>query len=252
MKIVSFHLKGKMAHFRKYYSNSSCLTYLIPPRTTICGILAGILGMERDTYYQEFSLDNCNIAVGLKSPIKKRIFTMNLLKVEKNNDLNGSQPFHSQTPTEMVLPMNIRDGSLHYQIWVHHKNEEIMRALFNILGQSKYGYGSLFTPVSLGTAYNLGWIECEGEIEGSEKSNEEILEFHSVLPVRKLKDLSIDCEHDNLWLIREELPLEFDNDRRITEQGLGNVIISLDGKPLKARLENYVELSNYQRIVWLQ
>ena len=70
LKIFSFHLRGKMAHFRKYYSNSSALSYFIPPRTTVVGILAGLLGRERDTYYNEFSLKKCNIALAIQSPIK--------------------------------------------------------------------------------------------------------------------------------------------------------------------------------------
>ncbi|HBM79479.1 MAG TPA: CRISPR-associated protein Cas5, partial [Clostridiaceae bacterium] len=59
MQVISLHFKGKMAHFRKYYSNSSALSYFIPPRTTIIGIVAGFLGYERDTYYEDFSLENC-------------------------------------------------------------------------------------------------------------------------------------------------------------------------------------------------
>lgn len=44
MKALTFCINGKMAHFRKYYSNSSVLSYLLPPVTTVKGILAGLLG----------------------------------------------------------------------------------------------------------------------------------------------------------------------------------------------------------------
>ncbi len=63
MKITVFDLYGKFAHFRKFYTNSSSLTYLIPPRTTIEGIIAALLGYERDSYYDVLSVDKLNIAV---------------------------------------------------------------------------------------------------------------------------------------------------------------------------------------------
>ena len=63
MEILAFNIRGKFAHFRKFYSNSSALSYFIPPRTTIIGLIAGMLGLERDSYYEDFSLDNCDTGV---------------------------------------------------------------------------------------------------------------------------------------------------------------------------------------------
>jgi len=242
-----------MGHFRRYYSNSSSLTYSIPPRTTICGILAGILGMERDSYYEQFSVDNCDIAVALRSPIKKQIHTLNLLMVKSSNDLNGSQEFHTQTPTEMVLPANIRTGNLHYQIWVRHKKKEIMDALHEVLGKVDCGYGSAYMPVSLGTAYHLGWLEYEGKVEGVECCSEEVLEFDSVLAINLLRSLNLDSVTDKGYrFVREELPMEFDKDRRLTSKGMGDVLINLMAARIKAQVNGYIELAGNQRIVWLR
>ncbi|WP_027364932.1 CRISPR-associated protein Cas5 [Desulfotruncus alcoholivorax] len=256
MNILSFRLKGKMGHFRRYYSNSSSLTYSIPPRTTICGILAGILGMERDSYYEQFSVENCDIALALLSPIKKQIHTLNLLMIKSDNDLNGSQEFHTQIPTEMILPANIRSGELHYQIWVHHKNTHIMNVLHEVLGQADYGYGSRYIPVSLGTAYHLGWLEYDGIIKGVEcysEDAEDALEFDSVLPINCLKQLCLDAVEIGDRFIREELPLEFDKDRRLTANGMGDVLINLSASHIKAKVHSYVKLGELnQRIVWLK
>ena len=95
MKILTFRLQGKMAHFRRYYSNSSALTYTIPPRTTVIGIVAGLLGYPRDSYYDFFSLDHCRIALTIGSRLKKQMQKMNLLMIKSPNDLNGSQEYHS-------------------------------------------------------------------------------------------------------------------------------------------------------------
>lgn len=244
-----------MGHFRRFYSNSSALTYSIPPRTTICGLLAGILGMERDSYYDLFSIDNCDIAVALRSPIKKQIHKLNLLMVKSDNDLNGSQEFHSQTPTEMILPANIRTDVLHYQIWVHHRQKAIMNTLHAVLGQGHYGYGSLFTPVSLGLAYHLGWLEYDGILSGKEYCSEAACELDSVVPVKMLKTICFDnVTHKNIGyrLIREELPMEFDKDRRLTPNGMGDVIINLTSARIKAQVSRHVELTNNHRVMWLQ
>jgi len=252
MDVLSFHLKGKIGHFRRYYCNSSSLTYSVPPRTTICGILAGVLGMERDSYYEQFSLENCDIAVALRGPIKKQIQTLNLLMVKSNNDLNGSQEFHSQTPTELILPANIRTDALHYQVWVHHKETNIMDALHGILGKVDYGYGSAYIPVSIGTAYNLGWLEYGGKVEGIDRCSEEALEYDSVLPVILLKDLCLDNIPDEGYqFIREELPMEFDKDRRLTPRGMGDVLINLTAARIKAKMKRHVDLASNERIVWL-
>lgn len=252
MDVLSFHLKGKMGHFRRYYSNSSSLTYSIPPRTTICGILAGILGMERDSYYELFSVENCDIAVALRSPIKKQIYTLNLLKVESNKDLNGSQEFHTQTPTEMVMPANIRTGVIHYQIWVHHKKTDIMDELHEILGKVNCGYGSAFMPVSLGTAYHLGWLEYEGITEGVECYSKDVFDIDSVLPIRSLKNIHFNNITGNGYrFIREELPIEFDRDRRLTPKGMGDILINLTATRIKAQVNGHIELAGNQRIAWL-
>jgi CRISPR-associated protein Cas5h len=63
MDIIIFEISGKFAHFRKFYTNSSSLSYSVPSRTTVEGIIAAILGLERDTYYEKLSLDNCKIAI---------------------------------------------------------------------------------------------------------------------------------------------------------------------------------------------
>ncbi|MCB5267201.1 MAG: CRISPR-associated protein Cas5, partial [Candidatus Cloacimonetes bacterium] len=41
--ILELRLSGNLAHFRKFYTNASSLSYTIPPRTAICGLVASIL-----------------------------------------------------------------------------------------------------------------------------------------------------------------------------------------------------------------
>lgn len=253
MKVISFHLKGKMAHFRKFYSNSSALSYFIPPRTTICGIIAGILGIGRDEYYDDFSLDNCKVALASLKPTKKSIQKLNYLMVKSSNDLNGSQEHHSQTPTELIIPQNIRTGFIDYKIWVYHKKENIMTKLIDILKNQGCFYKSLGACMALGSAFNLGWIEFDGEYEGIEVKGLSDEPISSSVPVEKIKDIKLEkIQGTQCKLIKEEVPLEFDKDRCITSRGLKEVLTNIDGGSIPAVVDSFIRLNNKEIIVWME
>lgn len=252
MDIISFSLRGKMAHFRKFYSNSSVLSYFIPPRTTLIGIIAGILGYERDSYYEEFSLANCKITVASKMPIKKCMQKLNLLMVKSPRDLNGSAEHHSQTATELVIPQDIRKGFLDYQVYFYHNNQDIMVELFNKLTTYSHGYQSSGISVSLGTAYNLGWIDNSCMIEGEERKENQDKYIFSVIPIHKIKNIMLEgLKTTDYRLIKEEIPLEFNKERKITDNGLGNMLINLNGNPVLVNTDCYIELENGKTITWM-
>ncbi|MCK4260193.1 MAG: CRISPR-associated protein Cas5 [Halanaerobiales bacterium] len=249
MEVLSFHLKGKMGHFRRYYSNSSALTYTIPPRTTVAGIIAGILGMERDSYYDLFNLSNCNIAIGLGEPVRKIIQKMNLLMVKSVNDLNGSKENHSQCATEFVIPENIRSGEIDYKIWISHNDPNIMNKLRQSLEIQGGCYQSTGISVALGSAQNLGWIKYEGCSTGEVKKNDNAVFIDSVIPIDKIQELSI-FGNENAQLIKEELCLEFDMSRKITKDGKKFMIINKTGLPIKAVVHEYISINN-ENIIWM-
>jgi CRISPR-associated protein Cas5h len=255
MKVISFYLRGKMAHFRKFYSNSSALSYFIPPRTTICGILAGLLGLERDSYYGDFSIDNCQIALSVCKPLKKTMQKLNYLMIKSPNDLNGSQGHHSQTPLELVIPQNIRTQYVDYKIWVHHNNLEIMDKLEVLLGKenTSFFYKSNGACMGLGTAFNLGWIDFEGifEIEENQTSSEQLIS--SAIPVQKIEEIKIEnIINQQCKLIKEELPLEFDRNRCITERGLKEVLVNIESMYTPVVVDSFVKISTGESICWLE
>ena len=106
-RILSFKLSGKFAHFRKFYTNASSLSYLIPPRTVIIGLLASILKLPRDSYYNDFNEDNCKISVSISenTVIKKKMQSMNYLH-PKYYDLltkGKGEVTHSQCKLELLI-----------------------------------------------------------------------------------------------------------------------------------------------------
>lgn len=237
-----------MAHFRRYYSNTSALSYTVPPRTTLIGLFAGLLGYERDSYYEIFSTSSCHVAVGIRRPLKKQVQTLNLLKVESHNDLNASQIYHSQTPTEILMPADLPHGYLDYEVWFYHRHQDIMDQLAELINM-ELGYLSKGVSLALGTAQHIGWIEQAMMLEGSILESVEA-EIHSIIPVSKINKLQL-AEHDYpLQLLKEDLPIHFNVDRVLVSKG--DFIINMTGSPVKVNVSNAVQMSDGRFITWME
>ncbi|MBD3349854.1 MAG: CRISPR-associated protein Cas5 [Candidatus Lokiarchaeota archaeon] len=131
--ILIFDLEGKFGHFKKYYSNVSSLTYQIPPRTVLTGLIASIMGRyPRDTYYEIFSPQNCKLSVRVISPVRKHIECLNY---KKNNGVS------TQVRLEILLPMKEK---IVYRIYFTHFDDKIIAALKQKLLDSDLGYGIYF------------------------------------------------------------------------------------------------------------
>jgi len=66
MKLISFRLNGYIAHFLRAEASASALSYPVPPRTVILGILGAILGLSKDE--PQVVLEPANIAICGKVP----------------------------------------------------------------------------------------------------------------------------------------------------------------------------------------
>ena len=62
-RCVSFTVRSTWGHFKRVGRSVTKQTYRIPPRTTVAGMLAAIVGAERDSYYDIFGADNAAIAI---------------------------------------------------------------------------------------------------------------------------------------------------------------------------------------------
>src|SRR5208283_366261 len=61
MDVVTFSWKAKYGHFLRAEANVNGLTYPVPPRTAVLGLLAAILGIEKDGL--PTNLDGAMVAV---------------------------------------------------------------------------------------------------------------------------------------------------------------------------------------------
>jgi CRISPR-associated protein Cas5h len=66
MNVVCFTYRGKFGHFLRAEANANGITYPVPPRTALLGLLGAILGLSKDTP-QEI-LAEARLAVGGEVP----------------------------------------------------------------------------------------------------------------------------------------------------------------------------------------
>ncbi len=227
MNLLIFDIVGKTAHFRKYYTNSSSLSYYFPPRTAISGLIAGIIGMKRDTYYEIFASDKTKIAISIKTPLRKIIQTINYVWAENPNELNLSKGQHTQVPLEIVLPVSLED-SLCYRVFFSHSTQEILNKALLAIKEQKPVY-----PSYLGISEFIANIEFVDYVSSISEEKGEV-DLDSVLNIKYLENGRL-IPYENSIYIKEMMPFEFDKERNLINSPEHFVAEILNGK-IKAQL----------------
>jgi len=143
-KVLSFRLSGRFAHFRKFYTNSSSLSYLIPPRTVIIGMLASVMEYKRDSYYDVFTPEKFRISASVApgTMIRKQMQSMNYLHDTYYKVLAGGSGkfsgFHSQCKLELLIPGK---KDIAYTVYVGVWDKDALKVLEEI--ESKIRIGDL-------------------------------------------------------------------------------------------------------------
>jgi len=239
--LLIFDLKGPFAHFRSFYTNSSSLSYCCPPRTVVMGIVGGILGLEKDSYYEDFSCERCKIAVSLRLPLRKVMQTVNYVNTKQSE--GGERAVNlsagrTQIPLEIILPPP-GNAFLVYRIFFHHPAFEAR--LRELLREGK----AVFPPY-LGVTEFIAKAEFVDFIEGENiresNSDFQYVEIHSVLPVSKLEREGLLLEEGKQY-IKELMPVEFNSQR---EARTANFFYERKGESVKARLRGKYHQITYK------
>jgi CRISPR-associated protein Cas5h len=228
IRLTVFEVSGFFAIFRKHHTTTSTLSYSFPPRTTVLGLLAAILGYERDSYYSIFSPELCRVAVQVKSPVRHMTNTVNYLmtdgktpNIKMLRGLKGRMPVH----VDVLLSGQNAPSQLSYRIFFNHNNENIQNELTERLAQGKFAY-----PPYLGTANNLADIRYIGLAEAEVYKPEGEIEISTVLRSSAL--VMLNYLGGTRILIEELVPTSFDEDRRPGKTE--TYIYEAEGKAFKA------------------
>lgn len=206
--MIVFDVMSKFASFKKFYTNSSSMSYIFPPRTTLEGIIASIMGYDFDSYYERFNFKNSLISVSLKSSIRTYIGTLNYIRIidfgAYNNMFKKKGYGYTQIPFEILLP---EDFSKNIVFRIYFKSEDpIMNELEERIKNKKPVY-----PISLGNANMLGTINFIANAEISKINDEN--KFISVVSPSPLKYINSICMADDIHIQRDIFPVSFDNNR---------------------------------------
>ncbi len=242
--LISFEIKGKFAHFRPFYTNASSLSYYFPPRTTIIGIIAGILGMERDSYYEIFSSENLDISIEILTPIKKSIFTVKYYRT-KEGDLSIKKFLRGveDYPTSIEVLMPINHEFLSYRIYLNFRNNsKIEEDLWKILESNQVKYAPY-----LGISEFLAFIENPKKFEEIKEKTDII---HSVIPYDYYDYIDIS---ENDFLILDKMPVDFLMDGNIRKiKRTNDFIVNPLGKPIKLKQDIEAIKCENKFILWMK
>lgn len=232
-KIIAFDIWGRYAHFKKIYVTTSALSYGVPFKTSVYGMIGALIGLDnRDNKYLEFfNESNCKIGIQLINPIKFQRININL------SDKPGPIG-QNRKPTMMEYVTNP-----YYRIFLWHSDNEVCEKLIQHLENKT----SVYTPV-LGLAHCIANFKMKGVAETSSKEGMGLID--TVIPKSQLLDFDQSYWTENKFHIQEQdmYPLEMDKQREVTKRD--SILFDLNGNKVKADVEKYHQVTldneNYQ------
>lgn len=244
MEVLSLDIEGKFAHFRKFHGNNTAMSYSIPPRTTVIGILAAILGEPKDSYYESFRHKDLKIGIRVLSDIKKSFHRLNYLKITSSGDFGGKNG-RIQTPFEVVTAHDIKSGMVKYRFYISPGEEtEIYDRLKKALTDAERQF-NLSLGIAGFTAF-ISKVEIQEAIEQNTSSKWIIM--HSACNSEEVSEIDFpnDAEFRFNHVEEELLPADFiggDKGREVYR--MNRVIFATKDFPVKVVLNGkYYQLSS--------
>lgn len=156
---LSFELAGPWAHFRRVEGNVVKQTYRVIPRTTAAGLVAAILGLPRDSYYDLFSPETSAIAIEPQTDLRTMNMPMNTLSTTDSS----MTTVPSRGEVKITLPDPTKPRQQHnYEVLVE------PRYRLDLWLEDDRQYEALKERLESGEAYyvpSLGLSEHLAEIE---------------------------------------------------------------------------------------
>ena len=247
-ELLIFDISGEYGHFRKYNTTTSPLTYSIPTRTAIAGILGAVLGMEReirDGVYPEgaepvqefFSKERSDMAVQILSPVKKENIGFNLINTKMSfYDLTKA----GRTQIEFELVKDV-----HYRIYLAMANTAKFEELAERIANKRHH----FTPY-LGLAQFTAQVDFVQRVAANEvASNGEFTEIVTAVNMSKLQgEPPVEFQRE-FFYSANNMPIAMNRDREVLEYS--EVLIEKNGNPLRVRVADYYTVYGVGNILFL-
>ncbi len=207
MKVLVFDIASDYAHFRKPYTTTSALTYSVPPRTVIFGIVGNIIGIQsggfgRSEQSSYFEAKGLKTGVRVLRSVRKTTFNLKYLHTKSGGSI--------LVPVECVV-------SPKYRIYATGSTE-----LLSVLKGTLEKHETHFTPY-LGISEFIATIDYIGEFEANDMNGEVLVD--SIVYLFDEGEIRFES---GLNLFRETHAISMDNDRRV--QSYSEIAYEEDGK----------------------
>ena len=226
-RVIVFDVWSDFAHFRRFETTTSPLTYPFPTGTAIAGLLSAIVGFPRDSYYLLFSRNNVEYSLRILNPIKKIVVPTNIVKTDEHKSFSYKnlkiQYFNidAKAPTPYEF---IKDPK--YRIYIRFKNAAL-KELYRELKQLLENHQTVYTPY-LGITEMITNFEFINDFPATPiQIEDEFVELHSVARTDSIKIFPEEGKRYG----RERVPLFMDDSRKVLEYC--NVVYEVNGKPIK-------------------
>ncbi len=236
MEILSFEIIGKFAHFRKYYANNTAMTFSLPPRTTILGIIAGAMGLAKESYHEDMNSENIRIGISVSSKIKKSFHRLNYLMIKSNSDFRGKRKTPVQTPFEIVSGIEPKQDEVQYRIFV--SSTERGKGIFEKIKSVFLSERFIYNP-TMGTANFSARITNIKLFFGNEISKikviDELLSLNSACLSKNVNKIAFNKTDEYRYnMIEEELmPADFKENGNREIVKMNSVLFTTGNIPLQ-------------------
>jgi CRISPR-associated protein Cas5h len=230
-KVIGFDIWGRYAHYKKIFATTTALTYPIPVKTAVYGMIGAIIGLEKEDnhYLSYFKPGQCKIGIQIMKPLLFQRINTNLRAV-----FGRMKESDNRKPTLVEYVKNPR-----YRIYITHQDAFIMDEIRMRLQEKE----CIFTP-TLGLANLLANFSMVGEWDINWQSNQKPVQIHSVIPRRALVKLNPDKAFSpgNYIFEVSEYALEMDEKREVTDRD--DIILDQKGLPIHAQVTEFIEISH--------
>ena len=249
-EILIFDISSEYGHFRKYNTTTSPLTYSIPTRTAIVGILGAILGMEREVadgiypagaipVQEFFSKKNADIAIQILKPVKKENVAINLINT-KTSFYDLTKAGRTQIEFELLKEPKFR---------IYFAMESRPNVIDELTERIKHKRHH-FSPY-LGLAQFTASIDfiARTKVEKKYNKNGEWMDIITAVNLSKIKDKNpVEFDYTAMYSANN-MPIEMNSLREVQEYS--EVLIEKNGQPLKIRATEYSSIELFGNIMFL-
>ena len=215
IEVLTFILRGDIAHFRQPDTTITQATYPFPPRPTLHGLIGAILGINYTTQdWEEFLHGEHYIGLALLSPVNTVCMQLSLLG---KGFLGSGKDFNRPTSVELVVSPAYR------VFYAGARLTELAEKIRN--RQSVY-------PTYLGSAYCLTFPEYVNCYKGNVIKTSEKINLSTVVPQEIVEKIYLN--EGQVYAVARAMPYKHNGDR--TFEGTTTVYYEANGRDLSVRL----------------